>query len=83
MKMVTKNFKLYIRNFDLRSKVGCTSKIKINTYLFCILLGLHYLCSREKKDSHRNMALRPDICNGGDASYALSCRGKEQGFRGC
>ena len=25
-------------------KVGCTSKMKINANLFCILLGLHYLC---------------------------------------
>ena len=32
--------------FDLRSKVGCTSKIKINSNLFCFLLGLHYLCTR-------------------------------------
>ena len=30
--------------FDLLSKIGCTSKIKIYDNLFCILLGLHYLC---------------------------------------
>ena len=30
--------------FDLWSKVGCASKIKINPDLFCILLGLHYFC---------------------------------------
>ena len=27
--------------FDFQSKLGCTSKIKINTNLFGILLGLH------------------------------------------
>ena len=29
----------------LVSKVGCTSEIKINAYLFCIPLDLHYLCT--------------------------------------
>ena len=31
--------------FELRSKIGCISKIKINRDLFCILLDLHYLCT--------------------------------------
>ena len=32
-----------IRIFELRSKVGCISEIKINLHLFCISLNLHYL----------------------------------------
>ena len=32
--------------FDLRSKIGGTSAMKINSYLFCSALGLHYLCKR-------------------------------------
>ena len=35
-----------IRIFELRSKVGYISEIKINMDLFCIVFGLHYLCIR-------------------------------------
>ena len=34
-----------IRTFELRSKIGCISEMKINQDLFCISLDLHYLCS--------------------------------------
>ena len=37
------------RIFELRSKIGCISEIKINLYLFCISLDLHYLCSRRNQ----------------------------------
>ena len=37
-----------IRIFELRSKVGCISEIKINLHLFCISLNLHYLCSDDR-----------------------------------
>ncbi len=33
----------FIRTFDLRSKVGCISEMKINCDLFCISLDFHYL----------------------------------------
>ena len=32
--------------FELRSKIGCISEMKINQDLFCISLDLHYLCRR-------------------------------------
>ena len=35
-----------IRTFELRSKIGCISEMKINQDLFCISLDLHYLCRR-------------------------------------
>ena len=35
----------FLRTFDPLVKSGCTSEMKINPNLFCISLGLHYLCS--------------------------------------
>ena len=37
-----------IRIFELRSKIGYISEIKINMDLFCISLNLHYLCSDDR-----------------------------------
>jgi len=49
-----------IRTFDLRSKVGCTSKIKINANLFCISLGLHYLCTMITQEQLKDVLDRAD-----------------------
>jgi hypothetical protein len=46
---------LVYRTFELRSKVGCISEMKINRNLFCISLNLHYLCPHETGD---------DLCGG-------------------
>ena len=37
------------RTFGLWPKAGYTSEMKINHNLFCISLGLHYLCTNENE----------------------------------
>ena len=38
-----------IINFELRSKIKCTSELKINTDLFCTSLDCCYLCREIQK----------------------------------
>ena len=49
------NYQLLFRTVELRSKVGCTSTIKIKALLFCISFGLHYLCKRKPSKTLKPM----------------------------
>ena len=44
-------FRSVCTTFDPLVMVGCASEMKINQNLFCISLGLHYLCiANEEND---------------------------------
>ena len=57
-------FHSLIRTFELRSKIGCISEMKINRDLFCISLDLHYLC----------IQVQPMVVNGPTTVCVPECR---------